>query len=1665
MRLLNIFTIIILTSFFAIGQTTVGDCSTGGAAVSGGYSDANDANTNWNAGLESFSMPYPNNETVTTHHMVNSGATGAIGFAISTGSGNSLNQACIDDATRSAVLYAVNDCGGTAIVASTDSPGSNFSNYEFTGLTPNTNYILVVTIDAVNDCDVQDLAVTYYGITVNAAACDCVTPNCAAALTADAGAPTFTSCETWGGDETNSTIISYHTITSSADGTLGVLQQLQPTSCALTDADMQSALTNRSATLYAVGDCDGTPIAISTANAGNSGTLNPEWQGLTPNTQYIVKLEVSLLSCDIDGTCLDYYYPPASSCTADAGTISVDVNGSNVAGTTVDIPWGESANFSSAGYSLPNDGPSGSAGMALVAFSCPPTTGIASPYDLQSDPCYLGVLYGDNVTTTNDGSGTSALGQIFVVYMTFDHANGSGGPDTDADDCVDYSQVYEVNYLPPSTPDCGSCPTPDCPIQDVVAFGNRNYAVCENPVASGTYTQFHTVVADVNGTVGLVQGITVSGGDPVTDVTRTVYLLPLGDCGGTQINPNATNVAGFGSGFNPEWYNLTPGASYVLVIEFNIAAGVTLDEACADYYGVPNPPVYNCGTVGFDISAPGPFSCSDPVVDLTAHDPPDIFTADEWVYPGFIVTVTPNLGMWDGTNVIDIFINGVLVGQVDPAALGLGPFDTFILPITYAQPEDFTFGVSGNNGDTFDFTIVQASDGNTVDSGTWTIGGTDQSNAGVPVATALFTGAGVSDDPDNGGKGFFDPASAGTGTHTITYTYDNGAGCSGTATVDVVVTGPDASINGAGPFCDTEPSFALSTLVTGDAGGTWTIDGVAATDFDAASLGAGSFVVEYTVSSGGCSDVQNETIVVNASDDATFSYANAAYCNTDANPIASGIITAGGTFTSGDVSLVITDANTGEIDIAGSAIGGPYTITYTTTGACPSSSTFDVSINDCSVCDAGWSATTLCESDVPVALNTLLTTGNPGGTWTGAGVVNNGGTMEFDPSGLSGTVSVTYDLGACSETNDFTVTVTNAFFDYPSVTFCNTEANPLATNVAQPGGTFTSGDPNLIIADANTGEIDLVGSTLGGPYTITYSIGGACPGSATFNVTIADCTPCDPSWAGTTVCESQAAFDLTTLLTGTTGGTFSGTGVTGDFFDPAGLSGAISVTYDLGGGCTEVHDMTVILLDAGWTPLTAQCIGAGMTDLNASVTGSIGGTWSGTGLSGSNFDPSAYAASGLVPITYTVSSGACSIDSIANIEVILTPDPTFTVSDACLGSVVTLTHTGTVNPTTVFTWNWGGLSGFGSGSGDYDLGTPSQGNYTVSLTVQDGACASAPFALSFDVFPAATMNVAAADETCNGACDGIVVLQEQTGTYVLNPATFTWSDGGSGVSRTDMCAGDYSATITDDNGCTNTYDFTVGSPDPIMADTITNPASCNGFSDGSASIAIIGGTSPYTVEWSNLDQGVTATGLSAGNHTFTVTDANSCTTSGSVDVSEPGPVVNGEAIIVQGDNFFTNNPITFGVSGIVGFDTYDWTIDNNFEANGSSFTHQFEIAKNYVVSVEVSRDGCIDDISTIINIDEIFNIYVPTVFSPNGDGINDTFVPQFSIYSPSNYELYIYNRCGQLIFESNDPNKVWDGLDRDGNAVQEDVYVYKLIVEGEEPSDIYNKLGQVTLVK
>src|SRR5690606_11506522 len=132
-------------------------------------------------------------------------------------------------------------------------------------------------------------------------------------------------------------------------------------------------------------------------------------------------------------------------------------------------------------------------------------------------------------------------------------------------------------------------------------------------------------------------------------------------------------------------------------------------------------------------------------------------------------------------------------------------------------------------------------------------------------------------------------------------------------------------------------------LSAADAGGTWSGTGI--TDavngtFDPSVAGAGTHTITYTIG-GSCGATDTENITVNANDDASFNYTSASFCLTDPNPSATISGTAGGNFTISGSGVI--NPSTGDIDIASSG-AGTYTVTYTTPRACPTSSTFNITL-------------------------------------------------------------------------------------------------------------------------------------------------------------------------------------------------------------------------------------------------------------------------------------------------------------------------------------------------------------------------------------------------------------------------------------------------------------------------------------------------------------------------------------------------------------------------------------------------------------------------------------------------------------------------------------------------------------------------------------------------
>lgn len=469
-----------------------------------------------------------------------------------------------------------------------------------------------------------------------------------------------------------------------------------------------------------------------------------------------------------------------------------------------------------------------------------------------------------------------------------------------------------------------------------------------------------------------------------------------------------------------------------------------------------------------------------------------------------------------------------------------------------------------------------------------------------------------------------------------------------------VCTGPcDATISPAGPFCLLD---AASNLSAAGSGGSWTGTGI--TDavngtFNPAIAGAGSHIITYTLL---CGDVDTETIVVNAMDDSSFTFTQAAYCLGDADPTPTVTGLSGGTFSINNGGTI--NISTGEVDLTSSGAGS-YTISYTTNGQCPTIGTFDISISssfDATINSAG----PFCLNDAA----TNLTAVDNGGSWSGTGITNaTNGTFDPTVAGV-GSHIITYTIsGSCGDTDTETIVVTamdDPSFTYPQNLYCLVDTDPIATVSGLSGGTFSIDNSGTI--NTSTGEIDITASGVGG-FIITYTTNGSCPTNTTFNITISSTVDATIN-AISALCENDAAVDLTSA---TAGGVWSGTGITNatnGTFDPTVAGpGSHVVTYTISGSCgdTDTETIVVIAMDDASFSYTSSTYCVSETNPSPTVSGLAGGVFSinnGGSINASTGEID-LALSGLGSFTITyLTNGACPASATTDITIISTYDAT-----------------------------------------------------------------------------------------------------------------------------------------------------------------------------------------------------------------------------------------------------------------------------------------------------------------------------------------------------------------------------------------------------------------------
>ncbi len=251
------------------------------------------------------------------------------------------------------------------------------------------------------------------------------------------------------------------------------------------------------------------------------------------------------------------------------------------------------------------------------------------------------------------------------------------------------------------------------------------------------------------------------------------------------------------------------------------------------------------------------------------------------------------------------------------------------------------------------------------------------------------------------------------------------------------------------------------------------------------------------------------------------------------------------------------------------------------------------------------------------------------------------------------------------------------------------------------------------------------------------------------------------------------------------------------------------------------------------------------------------------------------------------------------------------------------------------------------------------GNYSCVVTDKYGCTLSA----STSIFSPSILSLTSTMQnnvSCKGRSDGIINLTANGG---VSPFTYSWSPNvSSNANATNLSSGNYRCTVTDANGCTRSMTSTITQP-PTLNSTMSPPVNlnCNGINIGAASVVASGGTSPYQYNWLPGNSTLAnVTNLSAGNYQVIVSDSKGCTTSSSVVVTEPAPIVL-SAITQSTFCGASNGTLDVNVSGGKGPYSYLWSPGN------ISMKQVTGVAPgNYSVQV-TDANGCLSNVSTSVN--------------------------------------------------------------------------------------------------
>ncbi|WP_119080427.1 gliding motility-associated C-terminal domain-containing protein [Chitinophaga alhagiae] len=421
----------------------------------------------------------------------------------------------------------------------------------------------------------------------------------------------------------------------------------------------------------------------------------------------------------------------------------------------------------------------------------------------------------------------------------------------------------------------------------------------------------------------------------------------------------------------------------------------------------------------------------------------------------------------------------------------------------------------------------------------------------------------------------------------------------------------------------------------------------------------------------------------------------------------------------------------------------------------------------------------------------------------------------------------------------------------------------------------------------------------------------------------------------------------------------------------------------------------------------------------------------------------------------TVSNGACT----ASDEVGLTFFPAFTVGAAVTpvdcnhpdGSAVLQVSGGTAP----FSYALNGNTPVASGT----FNALPVGDHSVLVTDVNGCAVTHPFAVTEDAASMLQTAYSKADPSCMGLADGAIELTVTQGVppfeYALENSPFQ-ADG----NFTGLSDGAYKLYIR--NGvCLDSQQVTLKSPLAITAVLTTENEVCS-RGNGTAEIRLSGGTPPYTIRWNgnetNLPQWQS---LGAGAYYVTVEDQNGCGETrdfhiGNVDIPRVNILNNdttiniGEELVLQAENA----------------PDYQWQpLDGWLSCLDCATPVARPLRETRYIVRTVTGQNCINADTVLVKVSYHRSFQMPNAFTPNGDGVNDFFRPVSK--GVIVYNMQIYNRWGQLIYQGTQPKTGWDGK---LNGVPQEAGTYVYFIQygfwgNEGDVQLNSKKGTFTLLR